>query len=195
MLFSAVLIVGIDQTTKAIALATLSGHAPIELVGGVLTLRLVRNPGAAFGIAGGFTIVLSAVASIVIVVIIRVARRLSSLPWAIALSLLIGGAIGNLVDRLIRPPGPFRGHVTDFLELPNWPVFNLADTSIVCAGVLMVVLTFRGVPLVADHQLGIDPVLNATEPKAPDQPTAPPDDERDPDVVPPGGDRRRGPGD
>ncbi|MBA2477126.1 MAG: signal peptidase II [Actinomycetota bacterium] len=137
----------VDQVTKVVAVSALTDRAPIELLGGVLTLRLVRNAGAAFGLAAGFTVVLTVVAVLVSVVIVRVARRLTSRAWAIALGLLLGGAIGNLIDRLFRPPGPLEGHVVDFLELPNWPVFNVADSSIVCAGALMVVLTFRGVPV------------------------------------------------
>ena len=92
------------------------------------------------------TIVFTCVAVAVVVVILRMARRLTSAWWAVALGLVLGGALGNLVDRLLRSPGPGRGHVVDFLELPRWPVFNLADSAIVVAGVLMVVLSARGVP-------------------------------------------------
>lgn len=140
-------VLGLDQLTKTIALAELEGREPIELIGGVLSLRLVFNPGAAFGIGQGYTVVLTAVMITVTIVIIRVARNLASTWWAAALGLLLGGALGNLVDRLFRPPGPMRGHVIDFLELPNWPVFNLADSAIVGAGALMIALTFRGVQL------------------------------------------------
>jgi signal peptidase II len=143
----AVVVLALDVTTKIIAVAILEGRAPIELLGGLLTLRLVRNPGAAFGLAEGYTVVFTTVALIVVVAVIRTARRLQSLPWAIALGLLLGGALGNLGDRLFRSPGVLRGHVVDFLELPRWPVFNVADSSIVIAGVLMVLLAFLGVAL------------------------------------------------
>lgn len=136
----------LDLLTKLLAVRELSGQEPVELVGGVLTLRLVRNPGAAFGMAQGLTVVLTAIAVVVVVVILRMARRLRSTWWAVALGLVLGGAVGNLVDRLFRAPGPGRGHVVDFLELPRWPVFNLADSAIVAAAVLMVVLSARGVP-------------------------------------------------
>jgi len=142
----------VDQVAKAIAVAYLSDREPIELLGGVLTLTLVRNSGAAFGLAAGFTIVLTAVAVVVSFVIVRIARRLTSLPWAIALGLLLGGAIGNLIDRIFRAPSPFRGQVIDFLDSPVTLVFNLADTAITCAGVFMVVLTIRGVPIDATRE-------------------------------------------
>ncbi len=142
----AVTVLGLDLASKIIVVELLANRAPIELAGGLLTLRLTRNPGAAFSIAVNMTIVLTVVAVVVIFAILRMARRLHSVPWAVALGGLLGGALGNLTDRIFRSPGVFRGHVVDFLELPNWPVFNLADSAIVGAGVLMVLLAFRGVP-------------------------------------------------
>ena len=139
-------VLALDVVTKLLAVAQLTDREPISLLGGLLTLRLVRNPGAAFGMAQGLTIVFTCVALGVVVVILRVARRLQSSWWAVALGLVLGGALGNLLDRLLRSPGPGRGHVVDFLELPRWPVFNLADSAIVVAAVLMVGLTARGVP-------------------------------------------------
>ena len=139
-------VLALDVVTKLLAVAQLTDREPISLLGGLLTLRLVRNPGAAFGMAQGLTIVFTCVALGVVVVILRMARRLQSGWWAVALGLVLGGALGNLLDRLLRSPGPGRGHVVDFLELPRWPVFNLADSAIVVAAVLMVGLTARGVP-------------------------------------------------
>ena len=136
----------LDLLTKLLAVRELTDREPVELAGGVLTLRLVRNSGAAFGMAQGLTVVLTALALVVVAVILRMASRLRSTWWAVALGLVLGGALGNLVDRLFRAPGPGRGHVVDFLELPSWPVFNLADSAIVFAGVLMVLLSARGVP-------------------------------------------------
>ena len=133
-----------DLLTKILAVAELSDREPVRLLGGVLTLRLVRNPGAAFGLAQGLTVVFTLVAIAVVVAILRMARRLRSAGWAVALGMVLGGALGNLVDRLFRAPGPGRGHVVDFLELPRWPVFNLADSAIVAAAVLMVLLSARG---------------------------------------------------
>jgi len=139
-------VLALDVVTKLLAVEQLTDREPISLLGGLLTLRLVRNPGAAFGMAQGLTIVFTCVAVGVVVVILRVARRLQSGWWAVSLGLVLGGALGNLLDRLLRSPGPGRGHVVDFLELPRWPVFNLADSAIVVAAVLMVGLTARGVP-------------------------------------------------
>ncbi len=139
------LVLAADLVTKWLAVRELSDREPVELLDGVLTLRLVRNPGAAFGVAQGLTIAFTVVAAAVVVVILRLSRRLRSLPWALALGLVLGGAVGNLVDRVFRDPAPGRGHVVDFLELPHWPVFNLADSAIVCAAVLMVVLSVRGI--------------------------------------------------
>ncbi len=137
----------VDQLTKALAVGSLAGREPIELLGGVLTLRLVRNPGAAFGLAGGMTLLFTAVAAGVVIAVLRTARRLASTAWALALGLLLGGALGNLSDRVFRAPALLRGHVVDFLELPHWPVFNVADTCIVVAAALMVLLSVRGIPL------------------------------------------------
>jgi lipoprotein signal peptidase len=133
-----------DLVSKALAVRELGDNGPVELLGGLLTLRLVRNPGAAFGLAQGLTVAFTLVAGVVVVVILRLSRRLRSTPWAVALGLVLGGAVGNLVDRVFRAPAPGRGHVVDFLELPHWPVFNLADSAIVCAAVLMILLTARG---------------------------------------------------
>lgn len=134
----------LDGLSKVWAVAALGDREPVPLLDGALTLRLVRNPGAAFGVAQGLTIGFSLVAVVVAVVILRIARRLRSVGWAVALGLVLGGAMGNLVDRVFREPGFLRGHVIDFLELPHWPVFNLADTAIVSGGVLMVLLSVLG---------------------------------------------------
>ena len=138
-------VLAVDVVSKYLAVRELTDDNPIELLGGLLTLRLIRNAGAAFGLAQGLTIAFTVVAATVVVVILRLSRRLVSTAWAVALGLVLGGALGNLLDRVFRGPAPGRGHVVDFLELPHWPVFNLADSAIVCAAVLMVVLTARGI--------------------------------------------------
>ena len=135
----------LDQVTKALALALLTPGVAVPLLGPVLQLRLTFNPGAAFSLAEGYTIVLSLVAAGVAVVILRFSRRLGSRAWALALGALLGGALGNLGDRLFRQPGPLRGYVVDFLALPNFPIFNVADSCITGAAVLMVLLSLRGV--------------------------------------------------
>ena len=133
-----------DIISKSIVVATLSDRPPVRLLGGLLKLTESRNPGAAFSIGPSMTVAFSAIAVGVIVFILRTSRRIRSLAWAISLGLLLGGATGNLIDRLFRYPGPFRGYVVDWIWLPHWPVFNLADSSIVCGGVLAVLLALRG---------------------------------------------------
>jgi signal peptidase II len=133
-----------DAISKAVVVATLSGHPPVRLAGGLLTLQVMRNPGAAFNIGMSMTVVFTAIAVGVIVFILRTARRLRSLPWAVTLGLLLGGATGNLIDRLARSPSPLRGYVVDWIELPHWPVFNLADSAIVCGGAIAILLSVRG---------------------------------------------------
>jgi len=138
-------VLSLDLATKMFAVAQLSDREAVEVIDGVLSLRLVRNPGAAFGLAQGLTIALTLIAVVVILVILRIAQRLRSPGWAVGLGMVLGGAIGNLVDRLFREPGPLRGHVVDFLELPHFPVFNVADSAIVTGGVLMVLLSLLGI--------------------------------------------------
>ncbi|WP_432496199.1 signal peptidase II [Kineococcus gypseus] len=137
----------LDQVTKVLAVAHLEPGVRRPLLGEVLQLHLIRNPGAAFSFATGATWVFTAVALAVVVAVLVLARRLRSTGWAAALGFLLAGAAGNLTDRLLRQPGFARGHVVDFLELPSWPVFNVADASICCAAVLIAVMTLRGVGL------------------------------------------------
>lgn len=143
----AILVLAIDIVTKVTVVATLSNRAPIRLLGGFLKLRVDRNPGAAFSFGPSLTILFSLIAITVIVVILRSSRRIRSLPWAITLGLLLGGATGNLGDRIFRWPGVFRGWVVDWIQIPHWPVFNLADSAIVCGGILAVLLSARGIRL------------------------------------------------
>jgi signal peptidase II len=155
LITAAVIVYAADQLTKAWASANLQPDQPRELLGSVLQLNLTRNPGAAFSIATGATWVLTLIASAVVVFILFTVRRLGSRGWALALGLLLGGSLGNLTDRLFRAPGPGRGHVVDFLQLPNFPIFNIGDSAIVTAAVLIAVLAFRGVNVdgtrVVDH--------------------------------------------
>ena len=120
---------------------------PIDVLGDWLQITYTRNPGAAFSMGGSFTIVLSVIAIGVAVVIVRMASRLGSIAWAVALGGILGGALGNLADRMLREPGPFRGHVVDWISVPNYPVFNIADSAIFCSAALMIYLAFRGIGL------------------------------------------------
>jgi signal peptidase II len=143
----AAFVLAADAISKVIVVGQLSHHPPVRLLGGLLTLRLIRNSGAAFSLGTSLTVAFTAIAVGVIIFILRTARRLRSLPWAITLGLLLGGATGNLADRIFRAPGPMRGDVVDWIQLPHWPVFNLADSAIVCGGVLAVLLAVRGLRL------------------------------------------------
>jgi signal peptidase II len=139
----------LDVLTKSLAVSSLDAQRPLRLLGGAVYLTLVRNSGAAFSMASGLTWLLTLIALVVVVVIVRLAPRLRSPGWALGLGLVLGGALGNLMDRLLRAPGPLRGHVVDFVSLfaPDgqvWPVFNLADSAIVCGGVLLMVLAATG---------------------------------------------------
>jgi len=139
-----------DVATKVLVVAELMGRPPVKLPGHVLWLTHTRNPGAAFSFAEGATVLFTGVAAVVIAVIVRTATRLRSVPWAISLGLVLGGAAGNLVDRLFRSPGPLRGWVVDWISLraPDgrmlFPIFNLADSGIVCGGILAVLLAVLG---------------------------------------------------
>jgi len=137
----AVVGLALDVVTKVIAVSQLQPGEPVRLVGGVLTLRLIRNAGAAFSQGERFTAIFAVAAVLVLAyVAFRLVPRLGHGGWAVALGLLTAGVGGNLVDRLFRSPGVLRGHVVDFLELPYWPVFNVADMCITAAAAMVVVL-------------------------------------------------------
>jgi signal peptidase II len=140
----AVLAFGLDLLSKVLVVAHVDPAHPIRLLGGLLHIANTRNPGAAFSIGTGTTYVFAAVAIVVIAVIIRSARRLRSIWWAIGLGLTLGGAIGNLTDRLFRSPGVFRGRVVDWIQFPHFAIFNAADSAIVGGGGLLVLLMLLG---------------------------------------------------
>jgi signal peptidase II len=164
-------VLALDQVTKALVVADLRPGQVVRLLGPVLQLTLLRNPGAAFSFATGATWVFTVIAVVVIAVVLRTARRLGSLGWAVAFGLLLAGASGNLVDRLLRAPGFGRGHVVDFLVLPHWPVFNVADMCINVAAALIVIQALRGVSVSgsrARHPGGAPEPARAGEPDDPE---------------------------
>ena len=136
----------LDLASKEWALSALR-DGDIAVVGDWLVLHLTFNPGAAFSTGTGFTIVFTALAAVAVVVVLWLSRRLGSTGWALGLGFLLGGVAGNLTDRLFREPEPLHGHVVDFLMLPNWPVFNVADVCINVAAGVIILQTFRGVSL------------------------------------------------
>ncbi|MBZ5736825.1 signal peptidase II [Nocardioides mangrovi] len=137
----------VDVVSKIVAVDRLTDRPDVQVVGDLLVLHLVRNPGAAFSTGTAYTEVFSIVAIVAVLVILYVSRRIGSLGWAFALGFLLAGVAGNLTDRLVREPGPLRGHVIDFFMLPHWPVFNVADMCIDAAAVLILVQVFRGIRL------------------------------------------------
>ena len=145
----AVVILGLDILTKQLVVANLEGRPPLKALGGLLYLDVFRNPGAAFSMATGMTWVFSVIAAAVVIAIIWLAPRLRSVGWAIGLGLVLAGALGNLIDRIFRAPGPLRGHVVDFVSVfgPNgqyFAIFNVADSAISIGGVLIVLMAVLG---------------------------------------------------
>jgi lipoprotein signal peptidase len=141
---TAVLVLAADVISKVLVVDKLANRPPVRLLDGFLTLDYTRNPGAAFSIGTGATLIFAIVAIAVIAVILRTSRRLFSRPWAVVLGLLLGGATGNLIDRLVRSPGVMRGYVVDWIQLPHFAVFNLADSAITVGGALAVLLALTG---------------------------------------------------
>ncbi len=137
----------VDIVTKVLAVRHLAGRPDGPLVGDLLVLHLTRNPGAAFSTGTEYTVVLSCLAAVAVCVVLYLSLRVRSVLWAVGLGLLLAGVSGNLTDRVLREPGPMRGHVIDFLMLPNWPVFNIADICINVAAGVILLQAFRGVRL------------------------------------------------
>ncbi len=137
-------VLALDIVTKVLAVRLLTPGQPVSIIGDTVTWTLVRNSGAAFSMATGYTWVLTLVALGVVAGIIWMGRRLVSTWWALGLGMILGGSLGNLADRFFRAPGPLRGHVIDFLSIGWWPVFNVADSAVVCGAILLVVLSAFG---------------------------------------------------
>ncbi|CAM2824631.1 signal peptidase II [Mycobacterium intermedium] len=144
LLSVAAVVLTLDIVTKVLAVKLLPPGQPVSIIGDTVTWTLVRNSGAAFSMATGYTWVLTLIATGVVVGIFWMGRRLVSPWWALGLGMILGGAMGNLVDRFFRAPGPLRGHVVDFLSVGWWPVFNVADPSVVGGAILLVVLSIFG---------------------------------------------------
>ncbi|WP_433534895.1 signal peptidase II [Micromonospora sp. CA-249363] len=138
-----------DLVTKHLALAALTDREPVRALGGLVYFSLTRNSGAAWSIGADYTWVFPLITIGVVGWIVWMALRLRSLPWAVSLGLVLGGALGNLMDRIFRAPAPFHGHVVDMISVfgpygEYFPVFNLADSSLVCGVVLAVLLELTG---------------------------------------------------
>ncbi|MEK6649124.1 MAG: signal peptidase II [Actinomycetota bacterium] len=135
-----------DVGSKTWALIYLEGREPVKIIGTFLQLALTKNSGAAFSFATNGTVFLTTFGLLVVVLIGFWTRRITSRPWAIALGLVLGGTLGNLTDRTFRSGhGAFRGEVIDWIALPHWPTFNVADSAIVIAAVVAMILSFRNI--------------------------------------------------
>lgn len=138
----------LDQIAKVLVVSNLYEGQQVQVLGQLLQLHFVKNPGAAFSIGSGSTWIFSIVGVGVLGFVIWYAPRIRSTAWAILFGLLLGGLLGNLTDRLFREPGFGVGHVVDFLQIPLLPaIFNLADVAIVSSMALFLILTLRGTGL------------------------------------------------
>jgi signal peptidase II len=164
LLSIAAVVLALDVVTKVLAVRLLTPGQPVPIIGDTVTWTLVRNSGAAFSMATGYTWVLTLVATGVVIGIIWMGRRLVSPWWALGLGMILGGALGNLVDRFLRSPGPLRGHVVDFLSIGWWPVFNVADPAVVGGAILLVALSLFGFDFDTEGRRGADQV--AAEPES-----------------------------
>ena len=135
----------LDFATKSWALNSLDSRNPVKLLGDFLQLTLLKNSGAAFSFAQGATVIFTIFAILVVAAISYYSIKITSFGWSIVLGLALGGILGNLTDRIFRSPGFFTGHVIDWIQLPNWPVFNLADSAIVVAASIAVILSLRNI--------------------------------------------------
>jgi signal peptidase II len=146
----ALAVLALDLGSKLLVVATIDRGEDVRTLGGAVYLTQTRNTGAAFAFAEGGTVVFTLIALAVAVVIVRSARRLFSTGWAVSLALVLGGAVGNLIDRVFRAPGFLRGGVVDWISVfgpdgEHYPIFNVADSAIVCGGILGALLAFRGI--------------------------------------------------
>lgn len=142
---TALIVIALDLATKIWAVARLENQPEIKVIGEFLKFSFVRNPGAAFSFGTGVTWVFTLIAIAVSISIFLISKTVTNRPWAIALGGLLGGAVGNLIDRIFRSPEVFQGHVVDFISVPNYPMFNISDSAVVVSAIAMVFLSIRGV--------------------------------------------------
>jgi signal peptidase II len=146
VLLAAWLVWLVDVGTKSWALMYLEGKAPLKILGTFLQFTLTKNSGAAFGVATGGTVALTTFGFLVVIFIGYWARQITSRLWGISLGLVLGGTLGNLTDRTFRgESGAFCGKVIDWIALPHWPIFNVADSAIVVAAIMAVLLALRNI--------------------------------------------------
>lgn len=147
-----------DQISKNWAEAALQEGVPRPLLGELLQLHLIYNSGAAWGMGAGATPIVTTLQILIsVAVLVFLLRSIRSWAWTAAMGCVLGGALGNIHDRLLRPPGPFHGFVVDFLQLPRWPIFNVADIAVVTGALLVVLLTLLGVEASPSSDGGAQP--------------------------------------
>lgn len=145
LLSTALIVILLDLATKVWAVSRLENQSDIKVIGEFLKFSFVRNPGAAFSFGTSVTWVFTLIAIAVSIAILFMSKTVTNKAWAIALGGLLGGAVGNLIDRIFRSPEIFQGHVVDFISVPNYPMFNVSDSAVVLSAIAMVILSFRGV--------------------------------------------------
>ncbi len=145
LLVTALVVVVIDLATKVWAVSKLENQPDIQVVGNLLQFSFLRNPGAAFSIGTNVTWVFTLISIALSIAVLVISKNVANRTWAIALGGLLGGALGNLVDRIFRSPEPFQGHVVDFILLPNYPMFNISDSAVVVSAIAMVIMSIQGI--------------------------------------------------
>ena len=153
MLKIALGVIVLDLITKALAVQFLENSSNIILIpaifgenaGPLLQLTFYRNPGAAFSLGTNATWVFTFLAVVVSVYIYRTGKKIARLSWALCFGAMLGGALGNLIDRFFRSPGVFRGAVVDFIQIPYWAVFNIADMSVSISATILLIMVLRGI--------------------------------------------------
>jgi signal peptidase II len=140
---TAALVLVLDQLTKHLVVTNLAGRPPVDLIGEVVQLRYTTNSGGAFSLLTGAPLFFGITAIVIVGGIIYASRRAQPLSLLVVLGLVLGGALGNLTDRLLRGEGLLRGEVVDFVKVGWWPVFNVADSCLVVGGILLAIFLGR----------------------------------------------------
>ena len=140
---TAAAVLALDQLTKHLVVSNLAGRPPVDLIGDAVQLRYTTNSGGAFSLLTGAPLFFGLMAIVIIGGIVYASRRAQPVSMLVILGLILGGALGNLTDRLLRGEGLLRGEVVDFVKVGIWPVFNLADSCVVVGGILLALFLGR----------------------------------------------------
>jgi len=162
----AVFVIAADQLSKWWAESTLGNGKNIPIIGDLLSFQLVYNPGAAFSLAEEYTWVLTIIAALAVVAITWYAWTVQSRAWAVALGMLLGGAITHLGDRLFRDPGFARGHVVDFINYAGFFIGNIADIALVGGAAMIIIISLMGITAKPEN-VATEPAKNADSAESP----------------------------